>query len=218
MAETLLSYRRGNDGFGHRARPPRAAATTWRSSNPMRRPARERASISNARRERAGDRSPLDHIRWRDAIGSYSASIAIEAVPERFDSRADFCRTRRSARTRRASRDEYFVALGCGTRRRRPHPERVVGLHFFNPAPRMSLVEVVASGRPASAAIERACAIVERSARPPCSRPTPRASSSIALRVLSICNRYERSNAGLRRRKSSTRSRAAPDSGWDRSS
>jgi 3-hydroxybutyryl-CoA dehydrogenase len=41
------------------------------------------------------------------------------------------------------------------------HPERVVGLHFFNPAPVLPLVEVVAGRASAPWAVERAAGIVE---------------------------------------------------------
>ena len=41
-------------------------------------------------------------------------------------------------------------------------PERVVGLHFFNPAPLLPLVEVVAGRASAPWAVERAAGIVER--------------------------------------------------------
>jgi 3-hydroxybutyryl-CoA dehydrogenase len=43
----------------------------------------------------------------------------------------------------------------------RSAPERVIGLHFFNPAPVMGLVEVVAGHGSASWAVERGAAIVE---------------------------------------------------------
>jgi 3-hydroxybutyryl-CoA dehydrogenase len=41
------------------------------------------------------------------------------------------------------------------------HPERVLGLHFFNPAPVMPLVEVVVASRTASAIADRAVALMD---------------------------------------------------------
>ena len=48
-------------------------------------------------------------------------------------------------------------AIAAGTR----HPERVVGMHFFNPAPLMGLVEVVVAPATDPVVADRACAIVE---------------------------------------------------------
>jgi len=48
-----------------------------------------------------------------------------------------------------------ITALGAATRR----PERVVGMHFFNPAPVLKLVEVVRGDRTGPAAVDQAVAI-----------------------------------------------------------
>ena len=47
------------------------------------------------------------------------------------------------------------------------HPERVLGLHFFNPAPVMRLVEVVATEATAASVIDRASALVASWGRTP---------------------------------------------------
>jgi 3-hydroxybutyryl-CoA dehydrogenase len=47
------------------------------------------------------------------------------------------------------------------------HPERVLGLHFFNPAPVMRLVEVVATPVTAAGVVERATALVASWGRTP---------------------------------------------------
>lgn len=43
-----------------------------------------------------------------------------------------------------------------------PNPERVVGLHFFNPAPLMKLVEVIAGAATAPAVVDKMVALAER--------------------------------------------------------
>jgi 3-hydroxybutyryl-CoA dehydrogenase len=47
------------------------------------------------------------------------------------------------------------------------HPERVVGLHFFNPVPRMALVEVISAHTTASAVAERALTFVRHLGKSP---------------------------------------------------
>ena len=48
-----------------------------------------------------------------------------------------------------------------------PHPERVVGLHFFNPVPVLPVVEVVRGLRTATATMDRAAAFVRRLGKTP---------------------------------------------------
>lgn len=50
---------------------------------------------------------------------------------------------------------------------RTPHPERVVGMHFFNPVERMQLVEVIAGARTSRDAVGAAAAFVRRLGKTP---------------------------------------------------
>ena len=47
------------------------------------------------------------------------------------------------------------------------HPERVVGMHFFNPVHRMKLVEVVRAACTDDAAVDTAVAFVQRMGKLP---------------------------------------------------
>jgi 3-hydroxybutyryl-CoA dehydrogenase len=87
-------------------------------------------------------------IRAADSIaaGVADADLVIEAVPERMDlKRAVFGELDRACRpgTILATNTSSLsvTTLAAGTR----YPDRVAGLHFFNPAPVMKLVEVVST-------------------------------------------------------------------------
>ena len=108
------------------------------------------------------------------------------------------------------------TALAAGV----PGPERVVGMHFFNPPPVMRLLEVVAGERSGEAALARARATGEAMGRHVIDAADgaglPREPLQPAVRARGRCGS---SSSGSPRRSRSTASagwRAA--SGWARSS
>jgi 3-hydroxybutyryl-CoA dehydrogenase len=127
--------------------------------------ARKRGAERIARdAERAGDPSIGDRIRWSETIPRQSAAaIAIEAVPERFDLKRDtFVALARALdpdallATNTSSLSVADLADAVD------NPQRVIGLHFFNPPAAMKLVEVVHAPQTGDEAIERARAFVDR--------------------------------------------------------
>jgi len=89
--------------------------------------------------------------------------LVIEAIVEELDAkRALFaeleriCRTDAVLATNTSAPSVTEIAAATAT------PERVVGMHFFNPAPLMPLVEVVRAQLSADEAVAAALAIVER--------------------------------------------------------
>jgi 3-hydroxybutyryl-CoA dehydrogenase len=114
--------------------------------------------------ERAGDVSLMDRVRMLDAIPARSeAAIAIEAVPERLDLKRPIVAALAAAldpaaliASNTSSLSVTELAAGVTL------PERVLGLHFFNPAAAMKLVEIVAADETSDDAIERARTFVER--------------------------------------------------------
>jgi 3-hydroxybutyryl-CoA dehydrogenase len=88
------------------------------------------------------------------------AGLVIEAAPERMDIKlalfgelADVVAADCVLATNTSSLSVTEIAAGVS------HPERVVGLHFFNPAPVMKLVEVVAGEASGAAALGVARAV-----------------------------------------------------------
>lgn len=121
--------------------------------------ARERALAYLQREtERANDGTVLERLTWLDAIPrSSDATLAIEAVPERFDLKRDvFVALARSVAADAllaTNTSSLSVAALADVVQR---PERVVGLHFFNPPARMQLLEIVAAPQTSDAMLEQA--------------------------------------------------------------
>ncbi len=94
--------------------------------------------------------------------------LIVEAAPEDlelkrrlFSSLAELCRTEAILATNTSSLRVGDIAAEV------PRPERVVGMHFFNPPAVMKLVEVVATDRSSPAALEATAKVGERMGRTP---------------------------------------------------
>lgn len=92
-------------------------------------------------------------------VGFSGCDLVIEAVAERLDVKrkvfADLARTLRAdaiLATNTSSLSVDAIAEGI------PHPERVVGLHFFNPVKKMPLVEIVRGPRTSTEVVARCAA------------------------------------------------------------
>ncbi len=127
--------------------------------------ARERARtlIANAAGERA------DKVQFYDVIpGGIQADLAIEAVTERIDvKRSVFAELAKALgpqallATNTSSLSVSEIAQGID------HPERLLGLHFFNPPTAMKLVEIVRGEQTGDEAVERARSTATRFGKTP---------------------------------------------------
>jgi 3-hydroxybutyryl-CoA dehydrogenase len=96
------------------------------------------------------------------ADAAVDAHLAIEAVVEELDVKRALFRELDDAASSDAILATNTSALSVtNIAEATSRPERVVGLHFFNPAPVLPLVEVVAGRGSAPWAVERAAGIVE---------------------------------------------------------
>lgn len=125
---------------------------------------RERGGVQIGREaQRSGDPSIVERIRWTQVITSSDASLAIEAVSERLDIKREVFHALVEAlpgdallATNTSSLSVAELAESVSS------PQRVIGLHFFNPPARMALVEIVHAPQTGDQALERAFTIVER--------------------------------------------------------
>ncbi len=106
----------------------------------------------------------LAHLSTPGSVGTAVADVqlAIEAIVEDLEAKR-----RLFGQLSDAAGEEVILATNTSAlsvtdiAEAASRPERVVGLHFFNPAPVLPLVEVVAGRRTAAWAAERAAGIVE---------------------------------------------------------
>ncbi len=122
-------------------------------------------------------------------------SLVIEAAPEKLDLKRQIfkeldalCGPQTLLATNTSSLSVTAVAGAAH------HPERVLGMHFFNPPPLMALIEVIQGEQTSAATIQRALEIVRQLGKTPVSvKDTPgfivnrvaRAFYNEALRILS---------------------------------
>lgn len=127
--------------------------------------ARDRARERIARAAgRSGDDAIAARVALLDAMPARSdAFLAIEAIPERFELKRDVFIALASAVSREALLATNTSSLSVSDLSDAvDRPERVVGLHFFNPPEMMKLVEVVHAERTGDEALDRAFDFVER--------------------------------------------------------
>jgi 3-hydroxybutyryl-CoA dehydrogenase len=103
-----------------------------------------------------------------DLAAAASAGLVVEVVPERMDiKRQVFAELDRACRPEAVlvtnTSSLPVTAIAAGTR----HPGRVAGMHFFNPAPVMRLVEVVAAVQTDPATTETVTGLVRSIGKTP---------------------------------------------------
>ena len=96
--------------------------------------------------------------------------LVIEAIVEELEPKRElFAELDRDHAAGRRPRDEHVRALGLRDRRGDERPERVVGMHFFNPAPVLPLVEIVRARSSSDAAVDTAYDWAEQAGKRPVS-------------------------------------------------
>jgi 3-hydroxybutyryl-CoA dehydrogenase len=146
------------------------------------------------RLERSAGRGRMDPEEARSAaerlepVGDIGAlapcGLVVEAAPERLELKREIFGALAEAvapdallATNTSSLSVTAIAASV------PHPERVVGMHFFNPAPIMKLVEVVAGEASSDQAVQRARAAGEAMGRHPIE------AADVAGFLVNRCNR-----------------------------
>ncbi|MBW3554573.1 MAG: 3-hydroxyacyl-CoA dehydrogenase family protein [Gemmatimonadetes bacterium] len=124
-----------------------------------------RGKVASIDREAA-----LERLRGGTDAGAAAAAadLAIEAVPERLALKRDLLKTLDDAAPRSAILATNTSSLSISTLQEGlAHPERVVGMHFFNPVHIMKLVEVVRGEATSEEVVEAASSFARRLGKEP---------------------------------------------------
>lgn len=128
-----------------------------------------RRSVERGRLEAAAADDALARIAWTTTLETLrDAAAVIEAVPEDLALKRDVFRRLDEicgeAELLASNTSSLSIsAIAAATRR----PDRVVGMHFFNPVPAMALVEVVRGARTADRSADAAVALAEALGKTP---------------------------------------------------
>jgi 3-hydroxyacyl-CoA dehydrogenase / enoyl-CoA hydratase / 3-hydroxybutyryl-CoA epimerase len=116
------------------------------------------------RGDRLGVRAALDRLMPDPAgVGARHADLVIEAIIEKLDLKRQLF-----AQLEALMRPDALLASNTSSLRLADlqqgleHPQRLVGIHFFNPVAKMPLVEVVAAPASDPVALRTACAFVKQ--------------------------------------------------------
>ena len=109
---------------------------------------------------RAGGAASIDDLADCDLVVE-AAPEDLELKRKLFAALADTCGPDTILASNTSSLPVTAIAAGV------PHPERVVGMHFFNPPALMKLVEVVATERSSEAALDATAEVGRRMGRTP---------------------------------------------------
>ena len=125
--------------------------------------------VAAGRMDRLGARQALNRVSpTTDWTGLPLADVVVEAVVETMDAKRDaFSRLDRLTRPTAVLATNTSSLCVAEMARATVHPERVVGLHFFNPVPKMPLVEVVRAAQSDDASLATAVALAGRVGKTP---------------------------------------------------
>jgi 3-hydroxybutyryl-CoA dehydrogenase len=116
-----------------------------------------------------GDReATLARLRYRQDRAAMKGDFILEAVPERLDLKhlvLGQAAAQNPPETILASNTSTLPITRIAAEL--PHPERVVGMHFFNPAPLMKLVEVIAGAETSPAVRDQVYALAQALGKQP---------------------------------------------------